>query len=350
MQQLGGGTMSDLWSSEERGKSLAIYTVIPLSGPAVGAIFGGMLVHHVSWRWIFWGGSIFTLASLLVGLIAMRETFAPVLLKQKRRRLQAQFAVIDPTIAFETPSQSRRKDLRAMLHRLVTHDLRRPFILLFTQPIIQALALYMAYLFGLNYLSISTFQSLFLNRYHQTPQRASLNYLSIALGFVLGCQLAAPLNDRVYATLKSHNGGTGRPEFRVYLMIPASIVLPTGLVIYGWSAETGVHPLVPNLGILMYSFALIVSYQCIQAYVLDCYPVYAASAIGALSLMRCVGGFAFPILGPVMYRGMGYGWASTMMAGIALTVGGISPFLFMAKGPEWRARSTYAAGDAKVEL
>lgn len=340
--------MSDLWVSEERGKSLAVYTVVPLSAPAVGAIFGGMLVDVVSWRWIFWGGSIFTAASLVLGLLCMRETFAPLILKEKKRAIEAQYNRINGVEVDRT--QETIKDFKIMLEKLFKRDLKRPFILLFTQPIIQALALYMMYIFGLQYLSISTFQALFEQTYRQDAKSASMNYLSIALGFIVGCQVAAPLNDKIYKILKERNAGFGQPEYRTYIMVPASIIMPIGLLIYGWSAEYALNPIIPNIGIFFYCFALIVSYQSVQAYAMDCYPVYAASAIGALSVMRMIGGAAFPIIGPIMYNDMGYGWASTLLAGVALVMGGCSPWIFKWKGPTWRANSTYAAGDVKVDL
>jgi hypothetical protein len=42
--------------------------------------------------------------------------------------------------------------------------LQRPFILLGTQPIVQVLACYMAYLYGLMYLMLSTFPMLWTGR------------------------------------------------------------------------------------------------------------------------------------------------------------------------------------------
>jgi MFS family permease len=37
-RQLGGGVLSDVWRAEERGKSISIYSLAPLLGPAVGPI------------------------------------------------------------------------------------------------------------------------------------------------------------------------------------------------------------------------------------------------------------------------------------------------------------------------
>ena len=51
---LGGGTVSDLFVQEERGKAIAIWSICPLLGPIVGPVMGGFLSTAVGWRWIFW--------------------------------------------------------------------------------------------------------------------------------------------------------------------------------------------------------------------------------------------------------------------------------------------------------
>lgn len=177
--------MTDLWKSEERGQSLAVYTAVPLLGPAVGAIVGGFVVQNVSWRWMFWGCSALTACSLAVGLVSLTETFAPVILRRERAALLGS--------ELDDPGEPLSKALK----KLITIDLPRPFNLLGTQPIIQVLALYMAYLYGLNYLTISTYQALWQDEYGQSVSIGSLNYISIGLGLVLGCQVAGPLNDKV---------------------------------------------------------------------------------------------------------------------------------------------------------
>ena len=133
-------------------------------------------------------------------------------------------------------------------------------------------------------------------------------------------------------------------------MIPASVLVPAGLLWYGWSAHAHLHWIMPNIGMLIYCFGLIVGFQCIQAYVLDCYPVYAASAIGALVVLRAITGCVFPMFGPVLYRHLGYGWASTLLAGIAAVMGVLAPIGLKLVGPSLRARSLYASGYAKVQL
>lgn len=53
---VGGGTVADLFEPHERGKAMAVYSLAPLLGPAVGPIIGGALVQGLGndgWRWAF---------------------------------------------------------------------------------------------------------------------------------------------------------------------------------------------------------------------------------------------------------------------------------------------------------
>ena len=108
--------------------------------------------------------------------------------------------------------------------------------------------------------------------------------------------------------------------------------------------------IVPDVGIAVYSFGLLMGFLCIQAYILDCYPVYAASAMGAMTVLRALAGFALPIFAPDLYARLGYGWGSTLLAGVAFAIGGGAPWLLREKGAYLREKSPYAAGDLEVVL
>lgn len=48
------------WDADTRGKALAIFTLAPFAGPALGpTVAGYMSVAGVSWRWLFWVLTIF---------------------------------------------------------------------------------------------------------------------------------------------------------------------------------------------------------------------------------------------------------------------------------------------------
>ena len=55
-----GALISDIWDARTRGKALAIFTVAPFAGPALGPTIAGFIsVAGVSWRWLFWVLTIF---------------------------------------------------------------------------------------------------------------------------------------------------------------------------------------------------------------------------------------------------------------------------------------------------
>ncbi|KAI7771134.1 hypothetical protein LZL87_013205 [Fusarium oxysporum] len=296
-QALGGGVLSDCWQKEERGTATAIYSLAPFLGPAVGPIAAGYLTQHLNWRWIFWVVSIADAAVQILAFLFLQETYPPKILKVKARKLRK----ITGNGLLHTEFEQRD---RSFVSLLLT-NLKRPFKMLFTQPAIQITALYRAYLYGLMYLVFASFPMVWEQQYNQEPGRASLNYVSLGIGFVIGLQVSGPLIDKVYAMLKTRYKHPGRPEFRVPLMFPTALVTPAGLVLYGVSAHLKLHWIIPNVGTAVFSAGLILSFQCAQTYIIDSYERYAASATGAAAFVRTMAGFSFPLFAPAMYKRLG---------------------------------------------
>ncbi len=204
----------------------------------------------------------------------------------------------------------------------------------------------MAYLYGLVYLVISSFASLYTNPdyYGESTQIAGLHYIALAIGYFFGAQLTARLNDWLYKRLKKRNGGVGAPEFRIPVMIPCAILLPAGLFWYGWSAQARLQWAMPDAGALILAAATICGYQAIQTYVIDAYTKYAASAVAAITFLRSLAGFGFPLFAPVLYQNLEYGWGNSVLAFVAIAIGVPAPVLFWKYGARLRAMSKYAAG------
>jgi MFS family permease len=200
--------------------------------------------------------------------------------------------------------------------------------------------------------------------YNQEPGRASLNYLSLGIGFVIGLQVSGPLIDKVspayqhpskqttelnsppqvYRHLKTRFNHPGRPEFRVPLMLPTALITPAGLILYGITAQHQLHWAIPNLGAGIFAAGLILSFQCAQTYVVDAYERYAASATGAAAFVRTMAGFSFPLFAPGLYKALGIAWGNAVLAGTALVLCLAAPVVLWRWGEWIREKSPYCAG------
>ncbi|KAI2012860.1 hypothetical protein LOZ52_003712 [Ophidiomyces ophidiicola] len=335
-QTLNGGMLSDCWRKEERGKAIAIYSFAPFIGPVIGPIAGGYIAQYTTWRWIFWSSSIFDAGIQILSLIFLSETYAPKILHDKAKKLRKETGNQDLHTEYETPDRTFLQILRK--------NLVRPFIMLFTQPVIQVLGLYRAYLYGLMYLVLATFPFVWEKTYNFSSGTASLHYISLGVGFIIGLQICAPINDRVYCALKKRYSDPGRPEFRIPLMIPGGILVPIGIFIYGWTTHYRTHWIFPDIGCAIFATGLIIGFQCVQSYVVDAYSRYAASATGAVAFMRTMAGFGFPLFGNQLYDRLGLGWGNSLLGFISAVLGLLAPWGLWKFGRKLREISGYCAG------
>ena len=168
--------------------------------------------------------------------------------------------------------------------------------------------------------------------------------ISLGIGFFLGTQITAPINDRIYRRLKAKNNDIGRPEFRTPLMVPGACLVPAGLFIYGWTSYYAVHWIAPNIGAAIFAAGTIMGFQCTQTYLIDAYTKYAASAVAAATVLRSLAGFAFPLFARQMYAALGLGWGNSLLGFVAVGIGIPAPFMLWKYGEKLRNRSTFAAG------
>ena len=138
---IGGGVLADLFNADKRGRALSIYALAPLLGPAVGPIAGGFVTENVSWRWIFYATCMVDVLIQISGLFFLQETYTPVLLDRKKKKLIEETGNQSLHTIYDTPNRTYWQALRTAL--------TRPFKLLGTQIIIQVLALYMAFCYGM---------------------------------------------------------------------------------------------------------------------------------------------------------------------------------------------------------
>lgn len=293
---LTGPIMADMFRPEHRGRSLAVATVIPYLGPALGPIVGGVMSQHVSWPWLFWVLSIFDFAVVVVGWVVVKESYMPVLLCRLGK---------DDAVTANT------------LWTKLRPAFVRPFRLLITRPVVPLLSLVMAVQFGTYTLALSIYATIFIEEYHQSPTNSSLHYIAMALGATVASQAGAHLTDYIYKHLKASTRdgeGLAVPEYRIPMLALGTVLVPTGLVWMGWSIATHEHWIMVDIGAAIFSCGGMVTAQAILAYLLDEFTTSAASANAAARWLNNVLGFAFPLFAPQVFRTLGYGRGCSVLA------------------------------------
>ncbi|WQF90159.1 Putative major facilitator superfamily, MFS transporter superfamily [Colletotrichum destructivum] len=322
---LTGPIMADMYRKEERGKSLAIATFVPYLGPALGPIVGGIITQKLEWPWLFYLLSIFNAVIWVVGLVFVRESYGPVLISRKRKAEAASGA-----------SSTGPTSLKGASSKMVA-NLRRPLQLLWQRPIIQVIALVMALNFGVYCLLLSTFATLWINRYRQSEFISTLHYISVSVGTTIATQAGGHFMDWVFAKQKARSpDGSTSPEFRVPCLVPPVILIPVGLFWYGWAAEVGAHWAVVDVGVAVFVCGSFLLAQAMLAYLLDEFS-HAASANAASRMLSNVIGFVFPIFAPQLFARLGYGWGNSMLAFLFIGLGWPVPLLLWVWGPRLRA-------------
>ncbi|KAF4548501.1 Efflux pump radE-like protein [Elsinoe fawcettii] len=314
---LGGGTIADLYKREERGAKMSIFSMGPLMGPVIGPIAGAFIAQDISWRWVFWIISIASGICTVMCLIFMRETYTPVLLERKARKLRAETGNAAYKTMYDNGDTPKDVFIKA---------LSRPTLMFIKSPTVFIFTMYLSVVYGFLYLLFVTITEVFENTYGFSTGIAGLAFLGIGIGMFLGLALFGATSDRRIRSLKAkaeEKGGTVNdvpPEVRLEGMILAAIVIPVGLFWYGWSAEKKIHYIMPIIGTGFFGLGNIGVFIAIQTYLVDCFPLYAASVTSTHTVVRSLLGAFLPLAGRPLYADLGLGWGNSLLGFIAVAM------------------------------
>ncbi|PNS19650.1 hypothetical protein CAC42_7494 [Sphaceloma murrayae] len=314
---LGGGTIADLYKREERGAKMAIFSMGPLVGPVIGPIAGAFIAQEVSWRWVFWVISMAAGLVTVACLIFMRETYAPTILEQKARKIRKDKGNTSYRTAFDNGDTPTDVFVKAF---------SRPSKMFFTSPLVFMFTMYLSIVYGFCYLLFVTITEVFEGAYGFSTGIAGLAFLGIGIGMFLGLAVFGSTSDRRMRSLKAKAEASGGsvddvpPEVRLELMVIAALVVPIGLFWYGWSAEKRIHFIMPIIGTAWFGVGLMGIFLSVQTYLVDCYPLYAASVTSTHMVMRSLLGAFLPLAGRPLYSNLGLGWGNSVLGFVAVAM------------------------------
>jgi MFS family permease len=136
-----GAVMGDIWDARTRGKALALFTIAPFAGPALGPMVGGFIgVSGASWRWLYWALTMFAGLLTIVIFFTLRETYAPIILMKKAARLRKETG----DERYKAPIETKNIPFSERL----TNILAKPWKVLFQEPMLLAITIYMSFVYG----------------------------------------------------------------------------------------------------------------------------------------------------------------------------------------------------------
>ncbi|KAF9533349.1 major facilitator superfamily domain-containing protein [Crepidotus variabilis] len=335
-----GGTVSDIWSLRERGLASAIYATVPFLGPVIGPIVGGYVVqnHRLGWHFNFVLIFVFSVLSLVTGYLFVPETYAPVLLRRRAEKLtKASNGAVHYVSIYD---QHQSKSFSKVLFR----TLSRPFLFLFTEPIVFFLSIYCAVLYGTLYALFSGFPIIFQHHRHFTPGEGGLAFIGVGFGITLGTASQSIQNRLYWKTMVKSKTGRAPPEARLHTAAMGAILAPIGLWWFAWTTKPSIHWIVPIFAGIPFGIGISQILQAVTTYLMDTYGVYFASAIAATVVLRSLCGAAFPLFSGPLFNSLGDEWAMSVFAILATVCMPIPPLLF--KYGWWiRSKSHFAYHD-----
>jgi MFS family permease len=331
-----GGVIADLFSANERGLAMSIFSAAPFMGPVLGPIIGGFLGMTSGWRWVnglmaIWAGAMLVIAGCLVP-----ETYAPVLLRRRAERLSK----------LKGKVYRSRTDIdqgKTPLKEAFATGLKRPWILLFTEPIVLLLSLYHAIIYGILYMLFGAFPIVYRIGRGWNEGISGLPFVAVAIGVLLAILYVILYDNKQYMKKVVASGvGYTTPEARLPMCIVGGIVLPIGLFWFAWTNSPSLPWAASVVGSIPFGFGLVLVFLSILNYLIDTYTIFAASVLAGNGIIRSVFGAAFPLFTSQMYSRLGIHWASSIPAFLALACVPI-PILFYKYGATIRLKCKYAA-------
>lgn len=334
-----GGVIADIFPANERGLAMGIFSLAPSAGPTLGPLVGGFLGQSEGWRWVMGLMTMLAGALWIIGSLFVPETYAPVLLRKRAQELSKRTGKL-----YKTKIDIERGDISP--RQIISTALIRPWLLLFSEPIVLVLSIWLGIVYGTLYLLFGAFPVVFQVERGWSEGVGGLAFLGVAVGMVTAIAMGGYWQTRYNATAAKY-GGVAPPEARLVPTMVGGIAIPVGMFWFAWTSYPSIHYMSPIAAGVPFGFGLTLIFLGITNYLIDAYTIFAASVLAANTVLRSLFGAAFPLFTQDMFDNLGTQWAASVPAFLALAMVP-APFILYKYGATIRAKCVYAAEAEKA--
>jgi hypothetical protein len=287
----------------------------------------------VGWRWTQWV-FLFICIPIYIFSLFQSETYKRIILQKRARKLGV------------PPPPSPLPDGFARVKFLLVLTVRRPIHMLFTEPIVIAFAIYVAFNFAILYGFFAAFPAVFEGIYGFNTGESGLVFIAIAIGNCIGYAIFVIVDRKAYRPLMLEARARGDlgaipPESRLYSALIGAVLLPISLFWFAWTARPSIHWICPVIASVPFATGNSLVFFSAMLYMIDTYGALGgASAVAANGILRYGLGAGFPLFIQQMYAKLGVDWATSLFGFITVLLCPI-PWLLIRWGPALRKRSSY---------
>ncbi|KAL7628032.1 hypothetical protein AAE478_002228 [Parahypoxylon ruwenzoriense] len=277
--------IGDMFVSEQRGSAMSLVQLAPLIGGAIGPAISGAIAETMGWRQAVWMSVILATTCEIVFLTCFRETYKVAILRRKVARLRRETGNMALRTVFDIDEGSGPKRIWAAVIR--------PFTVLAGSGVLQAMSIFGSIIFAYFYIMATTLPDILETLYGLSPAVAGSAFITFSIGSAISVVICNLTLDRIYINLRDSHKSAGRPEYRLPLVIIGGFTLPLVAAWYGWNAQLHLPVALLLVSVAMMGLALTLAFVPLAAYVVDAFGIYAASAMTAVIVTRCLAGMSY---------------------------------------------------------
>lgn len=227
----------------------------------------------------------------MIGLFLVPESSHSKLLQTRAKRIR-----------FETKNwaiHSAADEKKLDIHSLVQTYFFRPFIMLFREPILLLISLYLALIYGILYLFFEAYPISFQEERGWNQGVGALPFIGILIGVLMGAiTIVIVTKTRFARKLKKH--GKVIPEERLPPMMLGAFILPIGLFWFAWTSSPNITWVPQVIAGVFIGWGILMIFLQGLNYIIDVYMWHANSAIAANTMLRSLAGGGFPLFATAM--------------------------------------------------